>query len=85
MTDLGLIEFTEGTPYHFSLGDGKDLTGSARRHPTYMEVSFSIAATNADGTVTEKIGPTLALHLNQEFVYAIGDTGFRFTPKWKTP
>jgi hypothetical protein len=83
--DLGVIEFTEGTPYNFSLGDGKGITGTAKRHPKYMEVSFSVETTNEDGTVTEKSGPKLAILLNQEFVYAIGDTGFRFTPKWKTP
>jgi hypothetical protein len=85
MKDLGVIEFTEGTPYHFSLGDGKGITGTAKRYPKYMKVSFSVAATNEDGAVTEKSGPTLQIHLNQEFVYAIGDTGFKFTPKWKTP
>lgn len=83
--DLGVIEFTEGTPCHFSLGDGKGATVTAKRHAAHMEVSFTIVATNEDGIVTKKTGPTLALHLNQEFVYASGDMGLRFTPKWKTP
>ena len=49
MQNLGVVEFTEGTPQHFALGGGKGCTITAKHTLGGIEVDFVIEATNANG------------------------------------
>ena len=84
--DLGVIEFTEGTPQHFSLGAGKGCTATAKRvDGNDIEVHFAIVATNADGTIADFGRPALSTLPGRQCVISVGDVSIGFTPQWKTP
>lgn len=85
MKALGVIEFTEGTPQHFSLGNGKGCTATAKRLGDDIEVDFVIETTNTDGTVTEFGRPSLSTSPGRQCVISVGDVSIGLTPQWKTP
>jgi hypothetical protein len=84
--DLGVIEFTEGTPQQFSLGGGRGCTATAKRiDGNDIEVDFSIVATNADGTVMELSRPCISASPGMQCAISDGDVSIGLIPKWKTP
>jgi hypothetical protein len=85
--DLGVIEFTEGTPQQFSLGDGKSCTATAKQIDggKDIEVDLVIQATNADGTITDFARPAISTSPGRQCVISVGEVSIGMTPKWKTP
>jgi len=91
--DLGVIEFTEGTPRQFNLGGGKGCSATAQRvDGTNLKIDFIFARTNADGTVTEFDNFHLSTIPGRQCVipYDVSNGAsptptISFTPKWKTP
>jgi len=84
--DLGVVELTEGTPQHFSLGDGKGCTVTGKQLPKgIVEVSFVIEATNADGTVGVISRPRIVTSPGQQCAISVGGVNIGLTPKLKTP
>ena len=84
-TDLGVIEFTEGTPQHFSLGDGKGCTITGKRVSDGIEVNFVIVSTNANGAVKLIGTPRLTAPPGQRTAIGILDVSIEFIPEWKKP
>ncbi len=84
--DLGVIEFTEGTPLQFSLGGGRGCTATAKRNNGgNIEVDFSIVSTNADGTVSDFARPSISTSPGRQCVVSVGEVSIGLVPKWKTP
>jgi Flp pilus assembly secretin CpaC len=85
--DLGVIEFTEGTPQQFSLGGGKSCTATAKQIDggKDIEVDLAIQATNADGTVMDLGRPRISTLPGRQCAISTGEVSIELTPKWKTP
>jgi hypothetical protein len=84
--DLGVVEFREGTPQHFTLGDGKGCTVTGKQNSGDIEVDFVIEATNAeDGTVSVLSRPRISTSPGRQCVISVGDVSIGFTPKCKMP
>lgn len=83
--ELGVIKFTAGTPQHFSLGDGRSCTATARRVAGNIEVDFVIEATNTDGTVTVLSRPRISTLPGRQCAVSVGDVSIGLTPTWKAP
>jgi hypothetical protein len=81
--DLGVVEFTDGTPQHFSLGDGKGCTVTGKHVSDGIEVIFMIESTNANGTVKLIGTPRLTAPPGQRTAIGIGDVSIEFIPEWK--
>jgi hypothetical protein len=93
--DLGVIEFTEGTPQQFSLGGGIGCTATAKRiDGDNIEVHYAIVSTNADGTVSDFCRPVISTSRGGQCLIPLADLSIdsvpkskiiALTPKWKTP
>lgn len=84
-SDLGVIEFTEGTPQHFDLGDGKGCTISGKHVSDGIQVDFIIVSTNANGSVKLIGTPRLTAPPGQRTAIGILDVSIEFIPEWKKP
>jgi Flp pilus assembly secretin CpaC len=85
MTNLGEIEFTEGTPQHFTVSSNKSCTVTAKHTPNGIEVDFVIEATNADGTVQVWATPKISTVTGQQCAIGVEDMAIGLTPTWKEP
>jgi len=89
--NLGVVEFTNGIPRYFSLGDAKSCTATARyvtnQYVTNrIEVDFVIQETNSDGTVYLLGEPKLIIGIpNQYGKVTSGGVSIKLKPKLKTP
>ena len=84
--NLGVVEFTEGIPQHFSLGDAKSCTATAKRVSQGIEVDFLIEVTNQDGTVYPLGKPKLIATIpNMYCDITSGGVSIGLTPKLKIP
>jgi len=83
--DLGVVEFTEGTPQQFSLGDGKGCTITGKHVSDGIEVNFVIVSTNADGSIKLIGTPRLTATPGERHAVGILDVSIEFIPEWKKP
>jgi Flp pilus assembly secretin CpaC len=84
--ELGVIEFTENAPQHFSLGGGRSCMITVR-HALLggIKVDFEIEATNTDGTVQVLARPSIHTVTDSRCDISVEDVGVALTPKWKSP
>jgi Flp pilus assembly secretin CpaC len=85
MQNLGVVEFTEGTPQHFALGGGKGCTITAKHTLGGIEVDFVIEATNANGVAEVWARPKISTVPGEQCAIGVEDVSVGLTPKWKTP
>ena len=85
MTNLGEVEFTEGTPQHFAVGGGKSCTITAKHTLGGIEVDFVIEATNANGIAEVWARPKISTVTGQQCAISVEDVAVGLTPKWKSP
>jgi hypothetical protein len=92
--NLGVIEFTEGTPQQFSVFGGIVCSATAKRiDGDNIELHFAIASTNADGTVLGFGSPVISTSPGRQCLIPFADIRMSvpkskiiaLTPKWKTP
>ena len=79
-----MVELTQGTPQHFSLGDGKGCILTGTQLPDGINVKVVVLTTNADGTVQHSEGQISTLP-GRQCALGIGDTTVGLTPTLKTP
>ena len=84
--NLGMVEFTNGIPRYFSLGDAKSCTATAKRATNGLEVDFLIQVTNSDGTVYPLGEPKLIVTIPDQYgEITSGGVSIKLKPKLKTP
>jgi hypothetical protein len=79
--NLGVVEFTEGIPKYFSLGDKRSCTAVANYATDGIEVDFQFQVTNSDGSVNPLGASKLIAPIPDQFcIVTSGDVSIGLIP-----
>jgi len=83
LTDLGLIEMSDGLPIYRDLGGGKACIITPTIITNGIRLAFVIEKTNSDGVVQTLATPVMERTGIGRMEITVGDVNIRVTPKVK--
>ena len=85
-TNFGVVELSENTPKHLSLGTNRDCVVTAQPiGGGTIKIAVTTQVTNADGTVKQIYLPKTVYVPGQAVSFTVDDVPVRLTPKITTP